>query len=288
MYNPSMSTTTMTTASPPCRDTADNSHTQTATPPAIRQPTENQALHPGIQPYNPSTDRPGIEAVFREVYTSLYRFADLTRIAFIVFCRAYLDISPETCFVLSMPTTSPNGSPRILGYIVGTPSSSAFCTAFSADRGGCRTDIETTPAAPSREEMRDPVLQKKCMDYFRGRNQWVHAVSQGMTGIEGIVFSNVKALLEDGYPAHFHVAVLPEARRRGFGSRLLDTLSRALQDRGVRGVFAATSFGNEAAQAMYQKCGFQVLDDEDEDKDASLPRGGEAQMEKRVLVVKTL
>ena len=239
-----------------------------------------------IRRYNPETDRSGIEAVFREIYTPHYHFSGLTNIAFIVFCRAYLDFSPETCFVLSVPEAH---DPRVLGYIVGTSSSKDFCAAFAADQEGCRTDIEGMPAAPTAQDMRDAELRGRCMEYFRQRNAWVSAVSSGLSGIENIVVPpHVKALLEEKYPAHFHMAVLPEARRYGYGSRLSGAFCERLRGLGVAGVFAAMPVGNEGAERLYARYGFERLKDDERSEEVGVVGGGEGEMEGKVFMVRDL
>lgn len=81
-----------------------------------------------------------------------------------------MDSSPESCSVLSLPSSSPDRISRVLGYIVSTPSSSAFCEAFSADQRSFRADIEIVPAAPKPQELRNPELRARCMEYYHQRN----------------------------------------------------------------------------------------------------------------------
>ena len=297
-----MSTTTTTTCPPLHWDTTPTSlHALHPTPasPASQDasPTRlDEPQRPTVRLYNPATDREGIERVFRQVYTPLYRFAGLTTIAFIVFCRAYLDLSPQTCYVLVNDNNAKNNdskgdngdcSSTILGYIVGTPNTRAFCTSFAADQGCCKSDIEAVPAAPRVEEMRDPELRGRCMEYFRQRNAWVSAIGSGIEGIEGIAFSGAKTALEERYPAHFHMALAPEAQGRGFGGRLVGAFEEGMRGLGVRGVYAAVPVGNEAAGKLYGKCGFGGLKRED-GEEVGVLGGGEGEMEGKELMVKTL
>lgn len=286
-----MSTITSTTLSPQRGNTATTAVSLTAPSQPSHQPTtatEGGPPTPEIRPYDPETDRAGIEAVFRDVYTPLYRFSGLTTIAWIVFCRSYLDFSPETCYVLVTPTAV--GSQDILGYIVGTLSSSTFCASFATNQGSCRTDIENTPAAPRSEEMRNPELAKHCMAYFRQRNQWVSALSSGLPGIEEIVFSKAKALLADNYPAHFHMALAPAVQGRGFGVKLVGAFFEGLRATGegeVRGVFAATTAENERADRLYGRCGFEGLRSP-EGEEVGVLGGGEGEMEGKVFLVREI
>jgi len=57
------------------------------------------------------------------------------------------------------------------------------------------------------------------------------------------------------------VATLPRYRRRGLISALIDEVLRDACQRGCKLAQIATYIGNHAAQAAYQKSGFQVLDE---------------------------
>ncbi|WP_457637053.1 N-acetyltransferase family protein [Oceanithermus sp.] len=64
------------------------------------------------------------------------------------------------------------------------------------------------------------------------------------------------------YPAQLHVNLLPEARGKGLGSRLLQTFLTCLQEKGVRGVQLGTTERNQAALRLYQRYGFRVFSNE--------------------------
>ncbi|MGE3618662.1 MAG: ribosomal protein S18-alanine N-acetyltransferase, partial [Gemmatimonadales bacterium] len=55
------------------------------------------------------------------------------------------------------------------------------------------------------------------------------------------------------------VAVLPEARRRGIGARLLEETLGGLEARGVRAVFLEVRESNEAARRLYEDFGFRPV-----------------------------
>lgn len=67
-----------------------------------------------------------------------------------------------------------------------------------------------------------------------------------------------------GYDGHrgwlYGVAVSPEHRRRGIGTRLVDTAVEALRGRGCRKVNLQIRSGNSAVAAFYQTLGFEVED----------------------------
>jgi ribosomal protein S18 acetylase RimI-like enzyme len=61
------------------------------------------------------------------------------------------------------------------------------------------------------------------------------------------------------YPAQLHINLLPEARGRGLGSRLLQTFLDCLREKGVRGVQLGTTERNRAALELYHRFGFRVF-----------------------------
>lgn len=56
------------------------------------------------------------------------------------------------------------------------------------------------------------------------------------------------------------VAVLPQARRRGVGRRLLDEVLAEIRARGGRRVLLEVARSNAAARRLYESAGFRVLD----------------------------
>ena len=55
-----------------------------------------------------------------------------------------------------------------------------------------------------------------------------------------------------------NVAVRPEVRRRGVGAKLLAAVLSHGRSQGARLAFLEVRAGNEAAQGLYRRCGFQV------------------------------
>ena len=58
------------------------------------------------------------------------------------------------------------------------------------------------------------------------------------------------------YPSHAHIDLLPEARGRGFGRRLMQFLMARLAARGSKGLHLSVSPSNTGGQAFYHKLGF--------------------------------
>jgi len=70
-----------------------------------------------------------------------------------------------------------------------------------------------------------------------------------------------EAIVAD-FPAHVHMNLLPRARGRGVGTRLLDAWVEAARLQGVAAVHAGVSAANEAGLAFWKARGFQpVLQD---------------------------
>jgi ribosomal protein S18 acetylase RimI-like enzyme len=63
----------------------------------------------------------------------------------------------------------------------------------------------------------------------------------------------------EGYPAHFHIDLLPGYRGRGYGRQLVGRLRGDLQAAGVRGVHVGMVTANTAARQFYDRVGFHVI-----------------------------
>jgi len=61
------------------------------------------------------------------------------------------------------------------------------------------------------------------------------------------------------YPAHLHIDILPGYQRMGLGSRLMDTLTAQLREKGIPGVMLGVGAGNVKGRSFYNKYGFKKL-----------------------------
>lgn len=61
---------------------------------------------------------------------------------------------------------------------------------------------------------------------------------------------------QEGFPAHLHIDLLPEAQGRGLGRELLRTLGGELERQGVPGVHLRVGEANVGAAAFYRRLGF--------------------------------
>ena len=83
-----------------------------------------------------------------------------------------------------------------------------------------------------------------------------YAMTQSIPGwnVAGFVISRLVA----GELHINNVAVRPEVRRRGVGAKLLAAVLSHGRSQGARLAFLEVRAGNEAAQGLYRRCGFQV------------------------------
>jgi ribosomal protein S18 acetylase RimI-like enzyme len=61
------------------------------------------------------------------------------------------------------------------------------------------------------------------------------------------------------YPSHLHIDLLPRARRRGYGRRMLEQVMDRLRRRGSPGAHLAVSALNTPALGFYLRLGFREL-----------------------------
>ena len=155
--------------------------------------------------------------------TRLYRSSDLLADVFALPCAAW---HPETTFVID------DGS-RVVGYVVCAPDTAAFEQWFRYAWWPPREERHQKAAG---ESTRDAAI----IAYARA------------VGTRPVSF-------RDGYPAHLHIDLLPEAQAQGWGRRLIDALGDHLRATGVRGVQLTAGERNSGAIAFYRRLGFVDL-----------------------------
>jgi GNAT superfamily N-acetyltransferase len=133
-----------------------------------------------------------------------------------------------------------NDDDRVIGYIVGTPDTDAFEAWFAR---------EWWPSVSNQY----PAERAEGMDgHIIG-----YAAARGRGG------SMARVPIEEEYPAHLHIDLLPEAQNGGFGRQLIETLSTALAAAGVIGVHALVARTNEKAMPFWTKVGFTEVHSDD-------------------------
>ncbi len=68
---------------------------------------------------------------------------------------------------------------------------------------------------------------------------------------------------KEEYPAHFHIDILPEYQRMGYGKKLLDALCDNLRKKNVRGLMLTVWHKNYNAIKFYEKYGFNIIERKD-------------------------
>ncbi len=69
--------------------------------------------------------------------------------------------------------------------------------------------------------------------------------------------------VKEKYPAHFHINILPEYQRMGYGAKLIDTLLSHLAEKGIKGVCLTCWGFSKNAIAFYKKLGFSLISADD-------------------------
>jgi len=66
-------------------------------------------------------------------------------------------------------------------------------------------------------------------------------------------------LFAKSHPAHLHINILEPYQRIGLGSKLMDTLTAQLREKGIPGVMLGVGAGNVKGRSFYNKYGFKPL-----------------------------
>ena len=127
---------------------------------------------------------------------------------------------------------------RVVGYLTGTPSAA-------------RADAFLPWVLPGiigrvlwKRILRDPIRRRLAFD-------WVKSIVRAETAIP-------EAILKE-YPATWHFNLLPEARRQGLGSAMLETFLDVLGQRGLPGIHAQAISLNDASIATCRRMGMRLL-----------------------------
>jgi len=73
----------------------------------------------------------------------------------------------------------------------------------------------------------------------------------------------VPAELAENYPSHLHINLVPRLQSQGLGRQLMNTLMRALRERGSVGLHFFVRPGNQRALGFYRHMGFTMISAED-------------------------
>lgn len=183
-----------------------------------------------IRPYHPAD----LTALYRiclgtadagEDATDLYQDPDLIGH---YFAAPYAVLEPELSFVLTR-----NGYP--CGYVLGARDTATF---------GQRCETGWFPPLRARYALPDEADRSEDAGMIR-------AIHEG--------HSQINQFPE--YPAHLHIDILPEGQGKGWGRRLIDTLTGQMRSMGIPGVFLGVGARNTRAIGFYRHVGFHMIRD---------------------------
>lgn len=137
-----------------------------------------------------------------------------------------------------------DGTGRVVGYCIGT----ADTTTFAYRWRDVFTPVVDPVLVPCPEvQTNDPLMEREDVKSFRSAvynancsmlRAWPQIVQQ--------------------YPAHMHIEILPEYRRRGYGTMLTNAFLQAVKSRGADGVHLDTVVHNVNGRLFCTKIGFQL------------------------------
>lgn len=153
-----------------------------------------------------------------------------------VFCGPYLDLEPESAFVV-------DDGERVVGYTIATADTRAFVERFKEDvlPAFILRHVSPSPATVTADA---GVAQREMTDL-------------------GLHPERMLIPELDEYPAHLHIDLLPSAQGQGMGRRLIETLLEELRARRVPGVHLEMDGANTGAGLFYARLGFTRLDSSD-------------------------
>ncbi|KAG8876763.1 hypothetical protein FRB97_003944 [Tulasnella sp. 331] len=152
-----------------------------------------------------------------------------------IWCAPYPLLAPESSFVLD------DGNGVAVGYMVGATSTRPFIKKYHEEY---ISKIDSTrfppPSTPEGNRIQADL----------GSLSWM---------LDTLYDPNVmdSELIDEGYPAHLHVNLLPEYRSQGYGPKLLEAFSNVVKQDGGGGVHVAMAPGNDRGGVWYARNGFE-------------------------------
>ena len=144
-----------------------------------------------------------------------------------IWAAPYLKFAPDFAFVLVQDDLP-------VGYVIGTPDTPEFDRQLRA-HWWPYVRQEIAGLEPSREKDADAIDR---IAHPRTGSSW----------------------LEQRFPAHVHINVLPPAQGSGWGRRMLDIQLNALRNAGVKGVHLGVDPRNEGAKGFYRHLRFSEIE----------------------------
>jgi ribosomal protein S18 acetylase RimI-like enzyme len=177
---------------------------------------------------------------FYKTIDERFDFEPARTIGSYIWCRPYLELSPETCFVLD------DGEGRAVGYIIGTTSTVALISDWE-NKYLPRLQQSFPSSQPSWYAARpdEPGLVKH--------------LRRDLDNAACSMVMNYPEILKK-YPAHLHINILPVFHRKGWGSQLIGTYLAKIKKKGCDGVHLGMVKANDGARRFYDRLGFRVCD----------------------------
>lgn len=202
---------------------------------------------PFVRLYNPKTDFEDTIHVFRETCDDSLKVEPIWTIGSYIWCRPYLFLVPNTCFVLD------DGQGKAVGYIIGAINSKHFCSKWNTEYlPTVKDDLESLPPPNGKDESETLLLKRRkqtLLDLIRSNP-------------EKLVYDQRDLLADRG---HLHIDLLPAYHRQGYGKQLIQQFIDATRAQGCTGLYLGMVASNLGAAAFYEACGFHrlpvVLDD---------------------------
>eukprot|EP01121_Diplochlamys_sp_Union-15-3_P005520 TRINITY_DN15861_c0_g1_i1.p1 TRINITY_DN15861_c0_g1~~TRINITY_DN15861_c0_g1_i1.p1 ORF type:complete len:227 (-),score=-10.15 TRINITY_DN15861_c0_g1_i1:410-1090(-) len=192
------------------------------------------------------SDQEAMVHIFRETAApDLRKAGDIVlHYSSFLWCRPYLMLQPETCFVLD------DGDGRAVGYLLGVPNTPSFVQKYN--------------------EIYIPFLnsqgfEKPTADEPTGWDEnLANALRQTMFDPEALLHRQYPQLMQH-WPAHIHIDILSPYQRLGHGRRLIERFCRLAEETGTKGIHLGMVASNDDAGKFYARLGFSrfpfVLDD---------------------------
>lgn len=154
-----------------------------------------------------------------------------------VYADPYVVHDVSSCFVI-VSTPQVGETETIMGYVVGTQDTRRFQAWFADVYAPGRLEAFGLVGQDAEDSLTatDSVYLRGLTHPFQQRAYWL-----------------------DSYPAHLHIDLLPQARRQGWGRRLVEAWNCHARDVGTVGMHLGVGEDNTAAIAFYESIGMRRL-----------------------------
>ena len=164
-----------------------------------------------------------------------------------LWCRPYIQLVPDTCFVLD------DGNGEAVGYSLSVPDPKVFADRWRKDfiptlpddmfPKTSKSDDDSSAAGDTKKDTARPFA-------------WMIDLARDPEKAANLD----KPDLLETYPGHLHIDILPEYQGKGYGPKLIQALFEGLRERGCRGVHLCRSGANVRAGRFYERIGLQRWD----------------------------